>query len=358
MRSVARIAGAGPAGLSAALLLARAGVRVELREKRADVGARFRGAVHGIENWSTPASFGRFLAELDPALEAVATPCHDLSFCDDERVRRVRSAEPLFYLVQRGPQSGALEATLLQLARAAGAEVRFGACFEPGETDLDATGPRSEQRFCVETGFHFHTRAPDLAAALVSREATPAGYAYLLVRAGVGSLCAVRFDGRPVPRVQLEACERILRKHVPLDVSDRWPGAGFGAFAPLGHLLQGNTWAIGEAGGLQDALWGFGIRRALESAVLAARAWIDGDDYSRVCREGLGLPDRAALVNRWLWDATAARWPHLYAHLLCRRGDVRGALGRATREAWPHRVLYPIVRPWLRQRSPLLVVPG
>jgi flavin-dependent dehydrogenase len=358
VRPVARIAGGGPSGLVAALLLARAGVRVELREKRAQVGARFSGAVHGIENWSTRSSFARFLAELDPELEAVATPCHDLSFCDDERARHVHSAEPLFYLVQRGPERGAIEATLLRLAREAGADVRLGASFAPGEADFDATGPRSEQRFCVETGFHFRTSAPDLAAALVSREATPAGYAYLLVRSGIGSLCAVRFDGRPVARAQLEACERSLLRHVPLDTIERWPGAGFGAFTPLGHLVRGNAWAIGEAAGLQDALWGFGIRRALESAALAARAWIEGADYSQVCRERLGLPDRAALVNRCLWDATAARWPQLYAHLLCRRGDVRGALRRATREAWPHRVLYPLVRPWLRQRLPRLAVPS
>lgn len=358
MKALARIAGGGPAGLCAALLLARAGVPVELREKRADVGGRFRGAVHGIENWSTSAPFALQLSSLAPELARAATPCHELMLCDEARACRVRSDEPLFYLVQRGPEPQALEGTLLALARAAGATVRFDASFAPGAADILATGPRSEQRFCVEAGIHFRTRAPDLAAALVSREATPSGYAYLLVRAGIGSLCAVRFDGRPVAQAQLAACERILLRHVPLDVEERHPGAGFGGFAPLGQLSCGGAWAIGEAAGLQDALWGFGIRRALESAALAAQAWIDDSDYASRCRARFALPDRAALVNRCLWDATASRGIHVYAHLLCRQGDVRAALGRATRESWPHRALYPLLRPWLLRHRPQLVTPG
>jgi len=125
----------------------------------------------------------------------------------------------------------------------------------------------------------------------------------------------------------------------------------------VGQLLRGGAWAVGEAAGLQDALWGFGIRRALTSAALAARAWVDGADYSALCRRRLALPDRAALVNRCLWDVTAALGLPLYAPLLCRQPDVRAVLGRATREAWPHRLLYPLVRPWLRQRLPWLVAP-
>lgn len=352
-----RIAGAGPSGLCAALLLARSGARVEVREARADVGVRFRGAVHGIENWSTPASFASRLAELDPELCALATPCHELLLCDDRSARALRSPEPLFYLVRRGPERGALEGTLLALARAAGAVVRFGSAFAPGEPQLIATGPRSGQRFCVEAGVHFRTRAPDVAMALVSRAATPGGYAYLLVRSGIGSLSAVRFDGKAVSRSQLEACERLLRRHVSLDTNERRPGAGFGAFDPLGQLLQEGAWAIGEAAGLQDALWGFGIRRALTSAALAARAWLDGNDYVTLCRRRFALPDRAALVNRWLWDGTAASGLPLYARALCRGGDLRGALRWATQEAWPHRLMYPLVRRGLRRRLPQLAAP-
>ncbi|HEY4228639.1 MAG TPA: NAD(P)-binding protein, partial [Thermoanaerobaculia bacterium] len=47
------ILGAGPAGLSAALTVARAGRTVTLYERAPDVGRRFHGDLQGLENWTT-----------------------------------------------------------------------------------------------------------------------------------------------------------------------------------------------------------------------------------------------------------------------------------------------------------------
>lgn len=218
------IAGAGPAGLCAAVLLGRSGARVLVREKRADVGVRFRGAVHGVENWSSPEPFSERLESWGIELGSASTPCHELWLCDGRSLRTIRSPEPLFYLVRRGADADSLEGRLLQLAREAGAEVRFGESCAPGTADFDATGPVSARRVCTEAGIHFATHAPDLAAALVAPDATPSGYAYLLVRSGVGSLCAVRFDGQPVRREQLALCERLLLRFVRSTSATQDPG--------------------------------------------------------------------------------------------------------------------------------------
>src|SRR5215211_9091382 len=48
-----RILGAGPAGLTAAITLARAGRSVTVYERASDVGTRHHGDYEAIENWTT-----------------------------------------------------------------------------------------------------------------------------------------------------------------------------------------------------------------------------------------------------------------------------------------------------------------
>jgi flavin-dependent dehydrogenase len=53
MNQPVKIMGAGPAGLAAAITLARHNYEVVVYEKRSDCGARFRGDLQGLENWSS-----------------------------------------------------------------------------------------------------------------------------------------------------------------------------------------------------------------------------------------------------------------------------------------------------------------
>ena len=91
------ISGAGPAGLAAAMTLARAGIPAVGSEIRPDVGARFHGDFQGIENWTTPGDVLEELSELGIETRFDAAPCREATFWGPGGRETVcRSTDPFF----------------------------------------------------------------------------------------------------------------------------------------------------------------------------------------------------------------------------------------------------------------------
>src|SRR5947208_6621953 len=137
-----RIAGAGPSGLAAAIVLARAGCSVEVHEAKRDVGTRFIGDLQIIEGASEAESVPDFLDRIGIARNFYFRPADWATFYDHRRVARViRSGEPYGWFIRRGADEGTLDRGLLDQARAAGAKVLFNSRVETA--DIIATGPAS-----------------------------------------------------------------------------------------------------------------------------------------------------------------------------------------------------------------------
>jgi len=71
-----QIAGAGPAGLAAAITLAREGVSVQVHEARKEVGYRFQRDLQGLENWTTQQDVLQWMHENGLNTEFEKRPCH------------------------------------------------------------------------------------------------------------------------------------------------------------------------------------------------------------------------------------------------------------------------------------------
>jgi flavin-dependent dehydrogenase len=298
------ILGAGPAGLSAALTAARAGRRVALYERRAEVGSRFHGDLQGLENWTTPGDVLEELAGMGIDATFDCAPIREGVFFDSEgRERVVRSERPAFYLVRRGSGAGTLDQSLKAQTIAAGVTIRFlearpalpaGGIITPGPGRCDA----------LDVGYVFETDMPDGVFAALSERLAPKGYAYLLVCRGWGTVASCLFDDYARAREYRERTKEFFERRAGLRMRSPRAFGGTGNVRSSPVTRRGNTLFAGEAAGLQDALWGFGMRYALVSGYMAARALLASRPraYETSLRHRFRGLLRASVVNRYFYE--------------------------------------------------------
>jgi len=303
-RGGVEIVGAGPAGLSAALTAARAGREVTVWERRADCGSRFHGDLQGLENWTTPGDVLEELAAIGIAPTFEWAAVREGVFYDAHgRERVVRSERPAFYLVRRGAANGTLDQALKAQALAAGVRIRFGQ--SPGVTAENAIRTPGPSRCdALDVGYVFRTDMPDGVFAALSERLAPKGYAYLLVCRGWGTVASCLFDDYARAREYRELVREFFERRAGLRMRDARAFAGTGNVRARPIARVGNTLYAGEAAGLQDALWGFGMRFALVSGHMAARAVLERahGEYDRTLRARFAGILRASVVNRYFYE--------------------------------------------------------
>ena len=358
MRAVTTILGAGPAGLAAAITLAAAGRRVRVLEKRSRIGGRFHGDFQGLENWSHHDDVLTEFADHGLPARFPHRPFHDVNvLATDGSCTVLRSAEPLFYLVRRGPDPDTLDSALLEQARALGVDVAFdqtSACLHTG--DIVATGPSRPNVTAI--GYTFATDAADAAYAVIDPQLAPGGYGYLLIWNGRATVAACLFDDFHHEQRYLDQLMAFFQNRLALTVLQpkRFGGAG-NFFSPL-RLCDNGLLYAGEAAGLQDPLWGFGMRLAVHSGIAAAHAVLAGgsERYAEQATRHFRRAFQAGLVNRFVFQKLSQHTVGRLVRRLEQKPDIRAWLRRRYAGGWLHRML----SVWLAHsaRTPPLATPA
>lgn len=351
VKSAIRVLGAGPAGLAAAIVLARAGHSVEVFERRNDCGARFGGDLQGLETFSDGTSVLDELRDAGITIDFFHKPFERGFQYNGRRADLHEFGAPAFYLVRRGTMADAIDQSLKRQALAAGVSLRFGTTLPEAHADILATGPRGQRPYAVCKGVVFRTDAPDVAVALLDDAAGYKGYSYLLVSDGEGCLCTSLWaDFDRVSHCLAEA-RRVLLARWPMTVQDERSVGGLVHFSGRPRWREGAALVVGEAAGLQDFLWAFGLRAALRSGVLAARSLVHGFDYAVAAEQVFRPLVRGGIVNRFLWEM--GRVGRYAAPMAALRW--RGA-GRLMREFYSYnrmqRLLFPLARGYVRAAHP------
>lgn len=346
------ILGGGISGLATAINLAKAGINVTVHERYDESGKRFRGDLQGIENWSTEENVLDDLKKANIELNFKHTPFNKVTLTDGKKEFTRESKEPLFYLVKRGPFEDSLDTSLANQAKRLGVTFHYRSTIPQEEAHIIATGPRRESIVAADKGVTFQTSLPNMAIAIFHDDLAYLGYSYLLVADGYGCLCSVVFHDLSHLNRCFEKTQQFAKERFGLDITQETPVGGIGSYI-FGFPKQMNhSLLVGEAAGLQDFLWGFGIRTAIASGHLASQAIIDKKNYSTIAQNAFSNYLKATLVNRYLWEKLKIKQKPLIPYMIKVPGDIRKKFRKLYQFTIFHRLLYPFALRYVKKRYP------
>lgn len=298
------IIGAGPAGLVAAINLARDGYEVIVHEQKRDVGCRFEGDFQGIENWSSEEDAEDFLHRVGIFVNFRFEPFTTAEFYGPGLHKAViRANRPLFYLVERGSMQWSIDNGLKRQALAEGVELSFNDRLEtlPSGWVIVATGPKAAD--AIAKGIVFKTSHPDLCVGFLENRVAPGAYAYLLVSNHLATFATCLFGDFPNESVYYQRALETMQSVVDIEIRDAKEFGGYvNFFLRPSAVKHGRVLYAGENAGFQDALWGFGLRYAMLSGYLAAVSIKTGLFYDDLCTRLIKPYQETSLANRWLFS--------------------------------------------------------
>src|SRR5690349_15655981 len=163
------IAGAGVAGLTAAINLKRAGRAVRALERSPASGAQRFPDWDAVENWTSLEDLTRLLERIGVEGTRFRHAGQTDSSVIEPYGRRydLRTPRPLLYLIKRGAVDGGLEHGLQAQAEAMGVPIEYSTPCPPGRGDIWAGGTFGQGSLVVSAGLTFHTRHPDWTGGIV-----------------------------------------------------------------------------------------------------------------------------------------------------------------------------------------------
>ncbi len=296
------ILGAGLSGLAAATILAKAGKEVHVHEIRKDSGARFDGDFQGIENWTSENDFFDEMRSwgLEPEeFKSNAFEIIDLIHPDDV-ITNPKSNGTAFRVVERGTDEHCIDQGFKRMAISAGANIHYEARVEPDDCDIIAAGPKDSS--AIAFGEIFHTDHPNHVAFQLNDKLAPGAYSYLIIIDGVGLICTCLWRKQKKSGRYLNETIAWYESHYKLNRIPIKRVGGKGDFSLPKKYVHENKIYVGEAGGLQDFMWGFGMRYAITSGVLAAQSILKECDYEVEVKKKLVPLIKTSAINRFLMN--------------------------------------------------------
>lgn len=351
------IMGAGLSGLAAATTLAKAGIEVHVHDIRADSGQRFDGDFQALENWSTDVDFFDQLNEwgFDTSkFKATAFSKIDLAHPDD-KVTEVYTNGVAYRIVERGIAPHTIDQGFKQMALEAGVNLHYKDRVKEEDCHIIACGPKGTS--AVAYGEIFNTSHPNHTAFQLNDKLAPGSYSYLIIIDGVGLICTCLWrKQKGSERFLNETIAWYENQYPELDRQPIKRVGGKGDFTINQRYKQDGRYYVGESGGLQDFMWGFGMRMAVWSGYLAAQDILGNCDYEVEVRKQLLPYVRTSVANRFLMNRVGDRiFKRMCKNWMkdqAKRDDGLVWVGKLFRPTWWKSLIYILVNPFVLKKDP------
>ena len=351
------IMGAGLSGLAAAIVLAKAGREVHVHDIREDSGARFDGDFQALENWSMDTDFFDQLKDwgLDAStFKATSFDTVDLIHPDDE-ITQAYTDGAAYRIVERGTSDHTIDQGFKRQAMEAGAQLHYKSRVKEEDCTIIACGPKGTS--AVAYGEIFRTDHPNHIGFQLNDKLAPGSYSYLIIIDGVGLICTCLWRKQRKSDRFLNETIAWYEAHYPnLNREPIKRVGGKGDFTINRNYKQDGRYYVGESGGLQDFMWGFGMRMAVWSGVLAAKDILGQGDYEQDVRKHLMPYVRTSVANRWLMnrvgDRTFKRMCKAWMKDQKKRDDGLIWIGKLFRPTLFKCLLYRAVSPFMLVNDP------
>jgi len=352
-----KIMGAGLSGLAAATVLAKAGVEVHVHDSREDSGKRFDGDFQALENWSMDIDFFEQLESWGfDANEFKYTEFKEVDLIHpDDEISKTYSPKVAYRIVERGTSEHTIDQGFKRMAMAAGAKLHYKSKVKEEDCQIIACGPKGTS--AVAYGEIFKTSHPDHIAFQLNDKLAPGAYSYLIIIDGIGLICTCLWRKQRGTERFLNETIAWYQKHYPdIDMEPIKRVGGKGDFTINKRYFQDDRYYVGESGGLQDFMWGFGMRMAVWSGYLAAQDILGNCNYEKEVRKQLMPYVRTSVANRFLMnrvgDKTFKFMCKSWMKDQKKRQDGLVWIGKLFRPRIYKNILYRIINPFILKKDP------
>jgi len=348
------IVGAGPAGLTASIILRRFGYNVNLYEQNNNVGLRFNGDFQGLENWSDEKDTLDIIKDLDLKINFLCDPYYGsdgIFYGPNHKKVKLKSSRPLFYLIARGSNEDSLDRGLLKQAEESGVNIFWGQKLDVVKDGpaIVGTGPKAAD--AIAKGMVFKTSHKNIFIGFLDNKIAPKAYAYLIVNNGKATFASCLFEDFKNEKFYFNRALSRLESVIKIDKIEAKEFGGFVNFFNEPKYSKSNRILyVGENAGFQDALWGFGIKYAILSGYYAAQSIIHNQDYIKLCKKYLGPKLQTSLANRFLFAHLTNYGYSFILSKLAKLDDVIPPLRKHYNQSNTKKLVYKISKKWYKSR--------